>query len=39
MSMFDDSLFTLLKRKIKGLFVKQVSISDQELEALRRENR
>ena len=39
MSMFDDSLFSLLKRKIKVIFVKQVSISDDELEALRRENR
>ncbi len=39
MSMFDDSLFSLLKRKVKGLFIKTVLISDEELEALKRENR
>ena len=39
MSMFDDSPFSLLKRKIKGLFIKTVLISDEELEALKRENR
>ena len=37
--MFDDSPFSLLKRKIKGLFIKTVLISDAELEALKRENR
>jgi hypothetical protein len=39
MGMFDDSLFSILKRKIKGLFIKEVLISDRELEALKRENR
>jgi hypothetical protein len=37
--MFDDSLFSLLKRKVKGLFIKTVLISDEEHEALKRENR
>ena len=37
--MFDDSPFSLLKRKIKGLFIKTILISDAELEALKRENR
>ena len=32
--MFDDSPFSLLKRKIKGLFIKTVLISDEELEAV-----
>jgi len=37
--MFDDSPFSPLKRRIKGLFTKTVLISDEELEALKRENR
>jgi hypothetical protein len=39
MGMFDDSPFSPLKRRIKGLFTKTVLISDEELEALKRENR
>ncbi len=39
MGMFDDSLFSPLKRKIKSLFIKEVLISEKELEALKRENR
>ena len=39
MSMFDDSLYSLLKRKIRALFIREVSITDHELEALNRENR
>ena len=37
--MFDDSPFSPLKRRINGLFTKTVLISDEELEALKRENR
>ena len=39
MGMFDDSPFSPLKRRIKGLFTKTVLISDEEFEALKRENR
>jgi len=39
MSMFDDSLFSLLKRKLKNLLAKKILVGDKELEALRRENR
>ena len=39
MGMFDDSIFSGLKRKTLQLFKRQVVVSDQELEALRRENR
>ena len=37
--MFDDSPFSPLKRRIKSLFTKTILISDEELEALKRENR
>ena len=37
--MFDDSIFSGLKRKTLQLFKRQVVVSDHELEALKRENR
>ena len=37
--MFDDSIFSGLKRKTLQLFKRQVVVSDHEMEALKRENR
>ena len=37
--MFDDSIFSGLKRKTLQLFQRQVVVSDHEMEALKRENR
>ncbi|MBU6313395.1 MAG: hypothetical protein EBW17_00020 [Actinobacteria bacterium] len=39
MSMFDDSILSLIRRKLRAIFIKEVAISDHELEALKRENR
>jgi hypothetical protein len=39
MGMFDDSIFSGLKRKVLQLFKRQVVVSDHEIEALKRENR
>lgn len=39
MGMFDDSMFSGLKRLIIKVFKRQVVVSDQEIEALKRENR
>ena len=39
MGMFDDSIFSGLKRKTLQLFKRQVVVSDHEMEALKRENR
>ena len=36
--MFDDSIFSGLKRKTLQLFKRQVVVSDHEMEALKREN-
>jgi len=37
--MFDDSIFSGLKRKTLQLFKRQVVVSEHEMEALKRENR
>ena len=39
MGMFDDSMFSGLKRLVTKAFKRQVVVSDQEFEALKRENR
>lgn len=39
MGMFDDSMFSGLKRQVTKVFKRQVVVSDQEIEALKRENR
>jgi hypothetical protein len=39
MGMFDDSIFSGLKRKALQLFKRQVVVSEHEMEALKRENR
>jgi hypothetical protein len=39
MGMFDDSIFSGLRRKTLQLFKRQVVVSDHEMEALKRENR
>ena len=39
MGMFDDSMFSGLKRQVTKVFKRQVVVSDQEIEAFKRENR